>query len=49
MFYSVRTVGNGAIHLSGVDHMWQGMLYAIVLTNLSIIGKNYSAVKRIIS
>ena len=31
MFHSVRTVGNRAIQLSGVDCMQSGILYAIVI------------------
>jgi len=49
VFHSVRAVRNGAIHLLGVNHMQPGVLYAMVFTNLSIIGKNYSAMKRMIS
>ena len=49
VFHSVRAVRNGAIHLLGINHMQPGVLYAMVLTNLSITGKNYSAAKRVIS
>jgi len=49
MFHSVRTVGNGAIQLLGVDCMQPDVLYTIVFTNLSITEKNHGIAKRIIS
>jgi len=49
IFHSVRTVGNKAIQLSGVDYMQPDILYTIVLTNISITGKNHDAAKRTIS
>ena len=45
----VRTVGNGAIQPSGVNHIQPGVFYAIVHTNPSITEKNCSAVKQMTS
>jgi len=48
-FHSVRTVRNGAIQPSDVDHMQLGVFYAMVHTKPSITGINHGAVKQMIN